>query len=149
MRALLQRVSSASVSVAGVELASIGTGLLVCVAVLRGDDSAAAARLAERIVHYRLFPDRSGRMARDVCAVGGALLVVPQFSLGADTRRGRRPDFASCAPPEEARGLCDELLRCLASAGAPVASGRFAADMQLASVNDGPVSVFLDTGELR
>ena len=146
---MLQRVRSASVVVADAPVASIGPGLLVFIAVLRGDDAAVSERLAERILRYRLFPDASGRMACDVLATGGALLVVPQFTLGADTRRGRRPDFSPCAPPAEALSLCGHFTQRLAAAGSRVAAGRFGADMQVASINDGPVSVLLDCSPMR
>ena len=143
MIALLQRVSRASVSVEGAETGAIGRGLLVLLGVEKGDTEVQADRLLERLLAYRVFPDAEGRMNLDVKAVQGGLLLVPQFTLAADTRKGNRPSFASAAPPEEGARLfayIGEQARALHPA---VAFGRFGADMQVALVNEGPVTFWL------
>lgn len=146
MRALVQRVSEASVRIAGAEVARIGRGVLTFVAVARGDALADAQRLAAKVQRLRIFPDERGRCALALPDIGGAALVVSQFTLLADTGRGHRPDFLAAAPPEEARPLYEafvaELGRLLAR---PVPTGQFAADMQVHLVNDGPFTVLLDT----
>jgi D-aminoacyl-tRNA deacylase len=142
---LLQRVSTASVAVDGFRIAEIGRGLLVLAAVLREDTARDAQRLAERILGYRVFPDASGRMNLSLADAGGSLLLVPQFTLAADTRKGMRAGFSGAASPEQGRQLFDHLLRsCERQLGA-VASGRFGADMQVSLVNDGPVTFWLET----
>lgn len=140
MIALLQRVTEASVSVADEHVAAIGAGVLALVAVERGDGEAEAARMAERLLQFRLFPDARGRMNRDIRAVGGELLLVPQFTLAADTDSGHRPGFSGSASPAEARRLFDALAARLGAAGQLVATGRFGADMQVVLINDGPVT---------
>lgn len=144
MRALLQRVSRASVSVEGREIAVVGRGLLVLVGVFRDDDETNAARLAERTLAARIFPDDAKAMNRSVVDVGGAVLAVSQFTLTADTSRGNRPGFGPAAPPETARRIYDHYVACLRETGTKVAVGEFGADMQVALVNDGPVTVLLD-----
>ncbi len=140
MIALLQRVTEASVTIAGVREAAIGRGLLALVAVEQGDAEAEVARMAERLLGFRLFADEAGRMNLDIRAAGGELLLVPQFTLAADTDSGHRPGFGGAAPPAEAKRLFDALTARLTAAGQAVATGRFGADMQLALVNDGPVT---------
>jgi D-tyrosyl-tRNA(Tyr) deacylase len=143
MIGLLQRVRHASVEVAGVRIAAIDRGLLVLVGVERGDDAAGAARLLERLLGYRVFPDADGKMNLSVRNVGGGLLLVPQFTLAADTAKGLRPSFTPAAPPEEGARLFEQLVaRARAEYGA-VASGVFGADMQVTLTNDGPVTFWL------
>ena len=143
MIGLIQRVSQASVSIQGQCVGQIGSGLLVLVGVESGDDEARCARLAERLLGYRVFADASGRMNRSVVDAGGGLLVVSQFTLAADTRSGTRPGFSTAAPPERAEQLFSELLERLRDQHDPVETGRFGADMQVALVNDGPVTFWL------
>jgi D-tyrosyl-tRNA(Tyr) deacylase len=145
MRALLQRVSSASVSVADDEIGSIGCGLLVLLGVVPADDEHIARRLAEKTVELRIFPGVAKPMNRSVEDVGGEVLVVPQFTLAADTRRGRRPSFTGAAPPEQARELYETYARAIEQRLGHVAMGEFGADLQVALVNDGPVTILLDT----
>lgn len=143
MIALIQRVSGASVGVGGRTIAEIGRGMLVLVAVERRDGRPEVARMAERLRRFRLFPDDRGRMNLDIAAVGGDLLLVPQFTLAADTDSGHRPSFSGSAPPEEASALFDALTDRTRELGCRVATGRFGADMQVALVNDGPVTFLL------
>jgi D-tyrosyl-tRNA(Tyr) deacylase len=143
MIGLLQRVSRAEVSVAGREVGRIGAGLLVLVCAERGDAETGADRLLERLLGYRVFSDDEGKMNLSVKDVGGGLLLVPQFTLAADTRKGSRPSFTPAAPPEEGRRLFDYLLRRAREHHAPVASGEFGADMQVSLTNDGPVTFWL------
>jgi len=145
VRAVLQRVSSAEVKVDGSVVGSIGRGLLVLVGAGRDDDAADADRLAERIVHLRVFADDAGKMNLSVSDVGGAVLVVSQFTLYADTTRGRRPSFTAAAPLEPAEALVDRLAAAIARSGIPVQTGRFGAHMEVALVNDGPVTIVVDT----
>ena len=144
MRALLQRVSEASVTVAGRETARIDRGLVVFVAVFHDDDEAAARRLAERTLAARVFPDRSTAMNRSVLDIGGAVLAVSQFTLAADTRRGNRPSFWPAAPPAQAQELYDRYVEALRDHCPGVATGEFGAEMQVSLVNDGPVTILLD-----
>jgi D-tyrosyl-tRNA(Tyr) deacylase len=140
MIALLQRVTGASVTVSGQRIAEIGPGMLALVAVERGDDSATIERMAARLLAFRMFADADGRMNLNVSAAGGAMLLVPQFTLAADTDSGHRPSFSGSAAPEEARSRFDELVATLERSGQTVAQGRFGADMQVALINDGPVT---------
>jgi D-tyrosyl-tRNA(Tyr) deacylase len=143
MIALIQRVSEARVVVGGEVVGAIGRGLLALVAVEQGDTAARADRLLERVLGYRVFPDGEGRMNLGLSDIGGGLLLVSQFTLAADTRKGMRPSFSSAAPPDEGRRLFDHLVERARTAHARVATGRFAADMQVALVNDGPVTFWL------
>ncbi|HHB13384.1 MAG TPA: D-tyrosyl-tRNA(Tyr) deacylase [Chromatiales bacterium] len=145
MIGLLQRVTTASVTVEGETVGEIGRGILVLVGVQKGDDERRADRLLERLLGYRVFPDEAGRMNLSLRDIGGGLLLVPQFTLAADTRKGTRAGFSTAAPPEEGRRLFDHLLQRAHEAHAPVASGRFGADMQVALVNDGPVTFWLES----
>lgn len=145
MIGLLQRVSEARVVVADEVTGAIERGLLVLVGVQRGDDAAKAERLLERILGYRVFPDAEGRMNRSLRDLQGGLLLVPQFTLAADTKKGTRASFTSAAPPEEGRRLFEHLLACARRAHPLVQAGRFGADMQVALVNDGPVTFWLET----
>jgi D-tyrosyl-tRNA(Tyr) deacylase len=141
--ALLQRVTEAAVSVAGRQIAAIGPGMLVLLAVEPADDTAVVERMADRLLAYRLFADQDGRMNLNLAAVAGELLLVPQFTLAADTDSGNRPSFSSAAEPALGRQRCDDLVAALGRRGQTVASGRFGADMQVALVNDGPVTFLL------
>ncbi len=143
MIGLLQRVGQASVTVNGQVTGQIGPGLMVLVCAERHDTSAQADALLERLLHYRVFADDRGRMNRSLVQVAGGLLLVPQFTLAADTRSGLRPSFTPAAPPELARGLFAHLLERAQQRHVPVASGVFGADMQVALVNDGPVTFWL------
>ena len=144
MRAVVQRVTSASVAVAGKTVGSIDAGLCVFVGVGRGDDGTNAERMAEKLWQLRVFEDESGRMNLAAAELGAPLLVISQFTLWADTTRGRRPSFADAAPPEHAEPLVDALVDGLRGRGATVATGRFGADMAVSLVNDGPVTIILE-----
>jgi D-tyrosyl-tRNA(Tyr) deacylase len=146
VKALLQRVSSASVSVAGECVGEIGEGLLVLLGLDRGDDRAGAVRMLERILAYRVFADSAGRMNRSVTDINGGVLLVSQFTLSADTGRGLRPGFSGAMAPEEARPLYDFMLAELQRRHTPVAAGLFGADMQVSLTNDGPVTFLLESG---
>lgn len=143
MIGLLQRVRSASVSVAGETVGAIGPGLLVLVGVERGDGEREADRLLERLLGYRVFPDAEGKMNLSVAEVAGGLLLVPQFTLPADTRKGMRPSFTPAAAPEEGRRLFEYLAGRARSRHPVVATGRFGEDMDVALVNRGPVTLWL------
>jgi D-tyrosyl-tRNA(Tyr) deacylase len=140
---LLQRVTKAAVEVAGHEIARIGPGLLVLVAVERDDTSVEAGRLLERLLTYRVFEDAEGRMNLSVTDVSGGLLLVPQFTLAADTKKGLRPGFSAAAPPDEGRRLFDELLGLARRRFPAVQTGQFGAHMQVSLVNDGPVTFWI------
>jgi D-tyrosyl-tRNA(Tyr) deacylase len=144
MRALVQRVSEARVSVDGAVIAGIGPGLLVLVCAMRGDDDAEAAWLARKVVALRIFRDDEGRMNRALRDVGGSALVVSQFTLAAETR-GNRPGFSTAAAPDEGRRLYERFAEAVRAEGVPVATGAFGADMAVALVNDGPVTIWLDS----
>lgn len=144
MRAVLQRVSEASVSVGGAVLGEIGPGLMILVCAMDGDTEAEARKLAAKTAKLRIFEDEEGRMNRSVLDIGGAALVISQFTLAADTSRGNRPGFSAAAPPEEGRRLYESYAARLQAEGVPVATGRFGADMKVALVNDGPVTIWLD-----
>jgi D-tyrosyl-tRNA(Tyr) deacylase len=143
MIGLIQRVSSASVRVEGRVIGAIGAGLLVLVGVQHGDTAAQGARLLQRLLDYRVFPDTQGRMNVSLRDTGGGLLLVPQFTLAADTRSGNRPGFSTAAEPAIARALFDALLAGARAAHSIVASGEFGAHMAVEGVNDGPVTFWL------
>lgn len=145
MIGFLQRVRRASVEVKGEEVGAIGHGLLVLVGVRPDDTPATARRLAERLLGYRVFADADGRMNLNVADIQGGLLLVPQFTLAADTRNGMRPSFTRAAPPAQAQPLFDELLLQARAQHSVVASGVFGADMQVSLINDGPVSFWLES----
>ena len=147
MRAVVQRVSRASVTVDGAVSGAIEGGLCVLLSVAPDDDPAVAARLAGRIATLRVFPDDAGRMNLDVAAANGAVLVVSQFTLHADTSRGHRPSFIHAGPPELARHLCEVFAQSLRDAGLPVATGVFGAHMEVELVNDGPVTLVMTSSE--
>ena len=143
MIALIQRVSVASVTVEGEVTGAIGQGLLVLLGVEQGDDEAKADKLLHKVSGYRVFSDENGKMNLNVSQVGGSLLVVSQFTLAADTRSGMRPSFSCGAHPSEAERLYDYFVAKAAASSIPTATGRFAADMKVALVNDGPVTFWL------
>ncbi|HEC16449.1 MAG TPA: D-tyrosyl-tRNA(Tyr) deacylase [Sedimenticola sp.] len=143
MIGLLQRVSRARVEVEGETVGEIGAGLLVLVGVEREDTQARAERLLERLLGYRVFPDAAGRMNRSLQDTGGSLLLVPQFTLAADTRKGMRAGFSTAAPPEQGRRLFGFLLERARQRHPHVAAGIFGADMQVSLTNDGPVTFWL------
>ncbi len=148
MKALIQRVSHASVSVSGSEVSAIGPGLLVLLGVVRGDTGAEAARLARKIAGMRIFPDSEGVMNVNITDAGGDILAVSQFTLAASLRRGNRPSYALAAPGKEALPLYEDFcLRLEELTGRPVGRGVFGADMQVSLVNDGPVTIIADTAD--
>jgi len=142
--ALLQRVNEASVRIDGDTVGAIGGGLLVLTCAERGDTNEQAARMAERVLGYRVFPDGTGRMNASVADVRGGVLLVPQFTLAADTRKGTRPSLGRAAPPDTARALFECFVERVRECHEPVATGRFGAYMQVALVNDGPVTFWLE-----
>lgn len=144
MRALIQRVTRASVTVDDALVGSIGTGLLVFVGVTHDDTSANARKLADKIVHLRVFDDDDGVMNRSVLDSRGALLVVSQFTLYGDTAKGRRPSWIAAARPDVAEPLIDEVIAQLRESGLSVETGRFRADMAVELVNDGPITVLIE-----
>ena len=145
MIGLLQRVSHASVSVENRLIGEIGRGLLVLVGVEQGDDEARARRLLERLWSYRVFADASDKMNLSVSDIDGAMLLVPQFTLAADTNKGTRPSFTSAATPQEAKRLFDYLLQQAKQSPMTIQSGQFGADMQVSLLNDGPITFWLKT----
>lgn len=148
MRALLQRVSHASVTVDGEVVGQIGQGLLVLLGVGQGDSEVQVKTLADKIVHLRIFGDDEGKMNRSLLDVGGEVLVVSQFTLYADMHRGRRPSFINAAPPSLAEPLVELFKEAIAGYGLAVASGIFGAHMQIDIRNEGPVTIWMDTDEL-
>ncbi len=145
MKALVQRVSEAGVAVEGRAVAEIGHGLLILFCAEDGDAEDAAVFLARKTAKLRIFDDDAGKMNRSVADVGGGALVVSQFTLAADTRRGNRPSYTGAAPPEAARELYERYCESLAGHGVPVTRGMFAARMAVRLVNDGPVTIWLDS----
>ncbi|MGN6136004.1 MAG: D-aminoacyl-tRNA deacylase [Aureliella sp.] len=144
MRAVIQRVTSADVTVDGETVGAIQRGLVILLGVAQGDDQTQAVALAEKIVGLRIFADEAGKMNLSLQDVGGSVLVVSQFTLLADVRKGKRPSFIGAAPPAEAKQLYEDFCTLVASHGVPVSTGRFAADMQVRLINDGPVTIVLD-----
>ena len=145
MIGLLQRVTHATVQVQQKTIAAIDRGLLVFIGVEKDDTPARADRLLERLLGYRIFPDRDDKMNLGLRDIGGGLLLVPQFTLPADTRKGMRPSFSSAAPPDQGRALFAYLLKEAQARHQPVAAGDFGADMQVTLTNDGPVTFWLET----
>lgn len=143
MIALLQRVTQAQVAVDGETVGAIGKGLMVLVCAERGGGEKQADALLGKLLAYRVFADDAGKMNKSVCDVGGGLLLVPQFTLAADTRSGTRPSFTPAAPPEIGRSLFEYFAAQASARHAPVATGRFGADMQVSLTNDGPVTFWL------
>ncbi len=144
MRLILQRVRSAAVSVAGEVVGEIGSGLLVFVGIERGDGLDQVRAAAEKLAGLRVFEDGAGKMNLDLATVGGAFLVVSQFTLAGSIAKGRRPSFDRAAPPEEARPLVEALVEDLRGRGFQVETGRFRAHMEVSLVNDGPVTLFAE-----
>lgn len=149
MRAVIQRVSKASVTVDGAVVGQIGRGLLVLLGVGAGDAAADARQMAEKIANLRIFADDEGRFNRSALDIGGAALVVSQFTLYADTRRGRRPSFSGAALPEVAAPLVEGFVAALRERGLPVETGVFGAHMDVDLRNDGPVTIILDSATLQ
>ena len=149
MIALLQRVIGAHVEVEGRRIAAIGPGLLVLACAERADSESEAERLADRMLAYRVFSDEAGKMNLSLRDVGGGLLLVPQFTLAADTSKGNRPSFSPAAPPELGKRLFDHLLLCCRARHSPVTSGEFGAHMRVGLVNDGPVTLWLQVHASR
>ena len=148
MKALVQRVSQAGVTVGERTVGAIDRGLLVLLGVEHGDGESAAEILARKVAHLRIFEDEAGKMNRSVLEVGGGVLVVSQFTLCADVRKGNRPSFIGAAAPEQAQALYARFCDRIAAHGAPVARGEFAAHMAVRLVNDGPVTIWLDSATL-
>ncbi len=144
MRALLQRVSRAAVTVEGRTVGEIGAGLLILVCAMQGDDDDKPTALATKIAKLRIFRDDAGKMNLSLRDTGGAALVVSQFTLAADTARGNRPGFSTAAAPEEGRRLYEAFAAAMRNEGIPVATGEFGADMDVSLVNQGPVTIWLD-----
>lgn len=147
MRALLQRVAHAAVSVEGQEIARIGPGLVILLGIAAGDDETDAQYLVDKTVHLRIFADGQNRFNRSALDMGADLLVVSQFTLYADTRKGRRPSFSPAAAPDTARRLYDYAVQLFRGAGLPVATGVFQEYMQVSLQNDGPVTLLLDSAD--
>lgn len=145
MRALLQRVSEAAVRVDGEVVGAIDRGLLVLVGVQREDSEAEVERMADKLLAYRVFADAEGKMNRSVSDIQGGVLLVSQFTLAAETRKGLRPGFSCAAEPVRAEALFEHLCQCMLSRCSQFATGRFGADMQVSLVNDGPVTFLLET----
>lgn len=144
MRALIQRVSEASVIVDGSIVGEVGAGLLVLVCAMQGDTEAQADKLAAKIAKLRIFQDEAGKMNRSVTDIGGAVLVVSQFTLSADTRSGNRPGFSTAAAPDKGERLYEYFSQQVAAQGLTVAKGVFGADMKVRLLNDGPVTIWMD-----
>ena len=147
MISILQRVREARVEVDGRVTGQIGPGLLVLVCAMQGDDASAAEKLAARVARLRIFRDEAGKMNRSVLDIGGAVLVVSQFTLAADTRTGNRPGFSSAEAPARGEALYLRFAECLRAQGLQVETGEFGADMAVALVNDGPVTIWMDSAE--
>jgi D-tyrosyl-tRNA(Tyr) deacylase len=145
VRAVVQRVTEASVAINGEVVGAIETGLVVLLGVKPGDDERAIDFLSEKIANLRIFPDDDGKMNRSLLDVGGAALVVSQFTLYGDCRKGRRPSFIDAAPPDVAEPLYERFVARLRGCGLKVETGRFAADMKVGLVNDGPVTLIIDS----
>ncbi|UWQ31210.1 D-tyrosyl-tRNA(Tyr) deacylase [Leisingera sp. M527] len=148
MRALIQRVSEASVTVEGTAIGEIGPGLLILICAMEGDGQAQADQLAAKISKLRIFKDTGGKMNRSVLDTGGSALVVSQFTLAADTRRGNRPGFSTAATPADGERLYEYFAEQLSRLGLEIAKGQFGADMKVRLLNDGPVTVWMDTEQL-
>jgi D-tyrosyl-tRNA(Tyr) deacylase len=149
VRIVIQRVSEAAVTVDGEIIARIGRGLLLLVGVGVGDDEADARKLAQKCAEMRIFSDEEGRFNLSLIDVGGAALAVSQFTLLADVRRGRRPSFEGAAPPENAQPVFDAFVEALRASGVAAETGRFGAKMRVALVNEGPVTIVLDSTDLE
>ena len=149
MRAVIQRVTKASVCIGGREHAVIGPGFVVLAGVARDDDEADVAYLADKVANLRVLADAAGRMNRSVLDTGGDVLLVSQFTLIADTRKGRRPSFIGAEAPERAASLIDDLEQALTARGVSVRTGQFQAEMEVELVNSGPVTIIIDSRDRR
>ncbi len=149
MLAVLQRVKEAGVTVEGQSVGTIGKGLLVLLCAVKGDAQKDVEYLARKIAQLRIFEDETGRMNRSVTEIAGGVLVVPQFTLAASVRKGNRPSFENAESPERARMLCQDIVRYLRATGLMVAAGLFGAMMEVSLVNDGPVTIIVDSREGR
>ena len=147
MRAVVQRVSKASVAVGDEEVGRIGPGLLLLLGVSSNDGEEEARYIADKTLNLRIFPDSNGRFDRSALDIGAQVLVVSQFTLYGDTRRGRRPSFTGAAPPEQASSLVERTVALIAESGLRVETGRFQAHMAVSLVNDGPVTIMLDSDD--
>lgn len=147
MKALIQRVSSAQVEIAGTTVGGIGKGLLVFLCAVKGDTEKDLEYIARKVSSLRIFEDEQGKMNRSVMDINGEVLVVSQFTLAASTRKGNRPSFDNAEAPEQAKRMYDLFIKLLRDIGAPVQTGTFAAMMQVSLVNDGPVTISLDSRE--
>jgi D-aminoacyl-tRNA deacylase len=145
MRIVLQRVKSARVDVAGETVGSIGIGSVILLGVTKTDNEEDARYLADKVIQLRIFSDDAGRMNRSLVEAGGSLLVVSQFTLYGDCRKGRRPSFDQAAPPEQARTLYERFIQCLKSSNIAVETGVFQAEMEIYLINDGPATFILDS----
>lgn len=145
MRALLQRVTEAAVRVDGRVIGQCGPGLMILVCAMQGDTEAQAEKLAAKVARLRIFPDDAGKMNRAVTDIGGAALVISQFTLAADTSRGNRPGFSAAASPDVGERLYQAFAEALRAEGIPTETGQFGADMKVSLTNDGPVTIWLDT----
>ncbi|MAC80559.1 MAG: D-tyrosyl-tRNA(Tyr) deacylase [Rhodobacteraceae bacterium] len=145
MRALLQRVTEARVTVNGAVIGETGPGLMILVCAMAGDTEAQADKLAAKIAKLRIFPDEDGRMNLSILDIRGSALIVSQFTLAADTSRGNRPGFSSAAPPQDGERLYDYFCRQVSLQGISVATGRFGADMDVSLINKGPVTIWMDS----
>lgn len=146
MRAVLQRVRKSSVSVSGKVVGEIGGGILALLGAGPEDSEKEARTMAEKIVHLRIFPDEAGKMNRSLLETGGEMLIVSQFTLYGDCRKGRRPSFTGAAPPEAAEALIQKFIEEVEKLGVPTATGEFGAMMEVELINDGPVTLILDSG---
>ena len=144
MRALIQRVTEARVEIDSATVGEIGPGLLILICAMQGDSEAQADAMAAKIAKLRIFRDEAGKMNRSILDIGGAALVVSQFTLAADTSRGNRPGFSQAAPPDLGERLYDHFAGAVAALGIPVATGRFGADMAVSLINDGPVTIWIE-----
>ena len=144
MRLVVQRVKSAKVEVDGAAVGSIDSGLVAFVCAMRGDDGRRIPQIAKKLVNLRIFRDESGRMNKSVCDIGGSCMLVSQFTLAADTSRGNRPGFSMAASPDQGRDLFEKFVECVREFGIPVQTGVFGAEMEVALVNDGPVTIWID-----
>ncbi len=144
MRALIQRVTHAAVHVDGAEIGAIGQGLLILICAMEGDDAAKSKALAAKISKLRIFTDDAGKMNKSLTDIGGAALVVSQFTLAADTSRGNRPGFSAAAKPDIGRALYEQFIEDMSALGIETATGSFGADMAVSLTNDGPVTIWLD-----
>ncbi|MBO9447084.1 D-aminoacyl-tRNA deacylase [Ruegeria sp. R14_0] len=145
MRAVLQRVTRANVSVDGQQVGQTGPGLMILVCAMQGDDEQKAEQLAAKVSKLRIFKDDAGKMNRSVVDVKGSALVISQFTLAADTSRGNRPGFSEAAPPDVGQHLYEEFASRLQAHGVPVETGQFGADMAVELVNDGPVTIWMES----